>query len=82
VEIVVDSSGQSMADALATITTTTNPSFALLAVAFGVFVRPPALAIASVIASCELNLESATRENATAATADLDTCLESFLLLR
>jgi len=81
VEIVVDSSGQSMADALATITTT-NPSFALLAVAFGVFVRPPALAIASVIASCELNLESATRENATAATADLDTCLESFLLLR
>ncbi len=59
-----------MADALAA------PSFALLAVAFGVFVRHPALAIASVIASCEL----ATREDATA-TSDLDKCLESFLLL-
>lgn len=60
-----------MADALAA------PSFALLAVAFGVFARPPALAIADVVANCEL----ATREYAAAA-ADLDICLESFLLLR
>ena len=61
-----------MVDALAT------PSFALLAVAFGVFVRPPALVIVSVIASCEL----AAIEYAATATADLDICLESFLLPR
>ena len=67
-----------MADALAA------PSSALLAVAFGVFVRPPALVIAGVLAGCEL----ATGEYAIiivivcAATADLDICLESFLLLR
>jgi len=64
--------GQSAADALAA------PSFALLAVASGVFARPPALVIAGVIASCEL----ATGEYAAAATADLDIGLESFLLLR